>query len=704
MLVEENRRWVMPAPRYLVGLATLFWGVMVEHELIGIALAFFFESHHVFKTRWNFSFPHYVKAWHLSVVFSLFGGVLYWMDGAPLTEMRVMFEWFPLIFSPLVFVQIFGERDSMPLNTFSVMGRYRMKADIREGKVVRPYMVNFTTPFFVVVLLAAGLKRRSANFWDVYTADVMVVYGIGLSLILGLFIFCVGRRHGRGVISFAIVYSSMLILSSVFLGGLLKMEQRLRGGYSANQNIDMELAHTSIGKLGELKLSKKVQWRMWVPDDNPVPALVPFTIYDLYDNGIWSVSYRRSASRNNAFERGVSLRTKEGEVTAFGRSNRLARNVQKKDGYRFLSTMSGNKSTAVMPHLNGYHTYGGLVGELANVERNPLGSVQTGNPDATLHCYIWTTPDKKFQLSKPNQYFDQRVQPREAFAIDEIVQKLGLKKLSDRERVERLRLFFNTQFKYTTHLSIKKKIGRRGSAVNDFLLKTKEGHCEYFATAAVLILRHCGMNARYVNGYSISHDERKAGAFLLRGDQAHAWAHVWMDDRWVDVDLTPADWTTSDLAGEVKWQDKLADWWKMWREDFQVWRDDPNNAKLVNNVIITVAGLVVVWIFIRLWFAKNKKKGRQEVIGGQLPEWKFLKKFDSWCTKVLGLRPASMTYGEWVHQLVDHYPEKYEHVESFITSYQQARFYSEEEALVEKANEAAKILMQKNKATPEHCD
>lgn len=42
MQVEENRQWVVPTPKFLVGLATLFWGVMVEHEMVGLLLAIFF--------------------------------------------------------------------------------------------------------------------------------------------------------------------------------------------------------------------------------------------------------------------------------------------------------------------------------------------------------------------------------------------------------------------------------------------------------------------------------------------------------------------------------------------------------------------------------------------------------------------------------------------------------------------------------------
>jgi transglutaminase-like putative cysteine protease len=36
-----------------------------------------------------------------------------------------------------------------------------------------------------------------------------------------------------------------------------------------------------------------------------------------------------------------------------------------------------------------------------------------------------------------------------------------------------------------------------------FLLRTRSGHCEYFATATVLLLRQLGIPARYAVGYAV---------------------------------------------------------------------------------------------------------------------------------------------------------------------------------------------------------
>ncbi|MBT8330725.1 MAG: transglutaminase-like domain-containing protein, partial [Deltaproteobacteria bacterium] len=39
--------------------------------------------------------------------------------------------------------------------------------------------------------------------------------------------------------------------------------------------------------------------------------------------------------------------------------------------------------------------------------------------------------------------------------------------------------------------------------IENFLTRSRSGHCEYFATATVLLLRQAGIPARYARGYSV---------------------------------------------------------------------------------------------------------------------------------------------------------------------------------------------------------
>ncbi|MFL5307250.1 MAG: DUF3488 and DUF4129 domain-containing transglutaminase family protein [Polyangia bacterium] len=76
--------------------------------------------------------------------------------------------------------------------------------------------------------------------------------------------------------------------------------------------------------------------------------------------------------------------------------------------------------------------------------------------------------------------------------------------------------------------------------VSNFLFAAPEGHCEYFASAAVLLLRAAGIPARYVTGFRGGEWNALGHYVAVRGDRAHAWAEAFLPDAgWVRVDATP---------------------------------------------------------------------------------------------------------------------------------------------------------------------
>jgi transglutaminase-like putative cysteine protease len=104
----------------------------------------------------------------------------------------------------------------------------------------------------------------------------------------------------------------------------------------------------------------------------------------------------------------------------------------------------------------------------------------------------------------------------------------------------------------------------RGDPVSSFLLEKKNAHCEYFASAAVILLRCAGIPARYATGY-LAH-EREGEQTVVRSRDAHAWAEAYVKDGgWITVDATPAD-GTPEAQPKVSWfqrtweevQDKIA--------------------------------------------------------------------------------------------------------------------------------------------------
>lgn len=75
-----------------------------------------------------------------------------------------------------------------------------------------------------------------------------------------------------------------------------------------------------------------------------------------------------------------------------------------------------------------------------------------------------------------------------------------------------------------------------------FLFETRTGHCEYFATAMVVLLRAGGLPARLAVGFrGGTYDERREHYRVLRSN-AHAWVEVpFQGAGWVPFDPTPGE-------------------------------------------------------------------------------------------------------------------------------------------------------------------
>jgi hypothetical protein len=78
--------------------------------------------------------------------------------------------------------------------------------------------------------------------------------------------------------------------------------------------------------------------------------------------------------------------------------------------------------------------------------------------------------------------------------------------------------------------------------VLEFLLDVRRGHCELYASTAVMLLRAQGIPARYVTGFACMERHSLQGCFVSRVADCHAWAEAWLADeqRWVLVEATPA--------------------------------------------------------------------------------------------------------------------------------------------------------------------
>ncbi len=120
-----------------------------------------------------------------------------------------------------------------------------------------------------------------------------------------------------------------------------------------------------------------------------------------------------------------------------------------------------------------------------------------------------------------------------------------------------------------------------GEPISSFILQHKAAHCEYFASAAVVLLRAGGVPTRYVSGY-YAHESDGRGWTLVRQRDAHAWAESWIAGAgWVTVDATPGSGRPDALAGPIPW------YWRVWEK------------------VQDVLGAVRTWVLTASWGQKG---------------------------------------------------------------------------------------------------
>ena len=103
------------------------------------------------------------------------------------------------------------------------------------------------------------------------------------------------------------------------------------------------------------------------------------------------------------------------------------------------------------------------------------------------------------------------------------------------EKILRLERHLLTEYGYTLNIS-----DEGGDPIEDFLFVKKVGHCEYFATAMVLLLRSEGIPARFVTGFLGAEPNAIEDLHVVRQSNAHAWVEAYSPERgWQVYDPTP---------------------------------------------------------------------------------------------------------------------------------------------------------------------
>jgi len=145
----------------------------------------------------------------------------------------------------------------------------------------------------------------------------------------------------------------------------------------------------------------------------------------------------------------------------------------------------------------------------------------------------------KLLNERPLLYVPPRLKP----LLERIVKEHHLRGLSFGLLLKRLGEYFSS-FRYS--------LNNRARDLEEFLTVYREGNCEYFASAAALILRYLGYPTRVVVGFFGGDFNPLTGYYVVRQKDAHAWTEIYFNHRWFRFDATKYAQTSREVENTDK--------------------------------------------------------------------------------------------------------------------------------------------------------
>jgi transglutaminase-like putative cysteine protease len=106
------------------------------------------------------------------------------------------------------------------------------------------------------------------------------------------------------------------------------------------------------------------------------------------------------------------------------------------------------------------------------------------------------------------------------------------------DQAKAIETYLRTNYVYTTTIT---QPPTGVDRVEWFLFEGKEGYCEYYASAMIIMLRHLGIPARLAGGYAPGTIDTKTGKIIVKESSAHAWPEVYFPKfGWIEFEPTPS--------------------------------------------------------------------------------------------------------------------------------------------------------------------
>lgn len=564
----------MKPPPFLMGAAILFWGWRSGLFVWAAIMAVILELAHFVDTHWEFSESEFKRVWDLCMLMVV-GEVVILLSA----EDRVwgqlsfkFFQWLPVPLFPMMLAQVYGSFDRIPLSVFSTILRRLPQAMLANKSI------NISWIYYVICLVGASATQRQ-NPWfypGIVSLTMIALYKL---------------KPRRATVATWLLLSGLVTVSgfaaeqAIFLAQN-QLEANLIRWISTFfvRTFNMRESQTAIGQLGRIKLSGKIIWRVTPDPNSPPPMLLREAAFNVYGAGVWrSVSNELSSVVVDVNESVVLLPHKKNESSA-----------------HIAGYIDRGRGLLALPH--GTVEIHDLAATLAT---NGMGVARIEDAPEFVNYQVVYAPGASMD-SHPND-LDLDVPSAEVPILQAIIDELQLAEKSTQEKIRAIREFLNSKFTYSMEIGPQHldRTGRK-TPLGQFLTTTRSGHCEYFATATVLLLRQAGVPARYVIGYGV--EERSGSTYVVRERHGHAWTLVYRSEtrHWEELDTTPSSWSELENKRATTWE-SISDFFSQLKFQFSKWRYSKTSYVAYLRWLLIPLVLVLAW---RIAFQKRRKHNK----------------------------------------------------------------------------------------------
>ncbi|HTS55845.1 MAG TPA: transglutaminase domain-containing protein [Burkholderiales bacterium] len=555
---------VAAPPPFLLAAGLLFWGWYGEFMAAAAAMAIALEAPRYLRLRWGLSARDFERIADLCTVAFVSALAFQFLQSRHFPDSLIAaLVWLPMLFFALLLGQRYSIAQRVPLSALFWSLRHRARGPTGERRVSQAMRLDYA--YFCLCLLAAS-SANPRTPWFFAGLSVLGMYALWPAA---------PQRSTRRAWALALV--AAVGLGFAAQAGLLRAQASLEEwvfdwlSHRWTSPADLYQSQTAIGDIGELKASDRIVLRVGAVRGS-APERLRTAAYNVYGGGTW---------------------TAPGQVFTPITANNQTWNLAPGRGaiVRLSAWLDHQRALLALPL--GTFRLDSL--DVSSVQHNPLGAVRIEEgPDMLLFEAQF---DPRYSLDAAPDSVDLSLPSGARPTLQKVADEIGIPDRDPRAAAQAIAGFFDSRFEYSLALSGGNGMPR---SLSQFLLTDRRGHCEYFATATVLLLRHAGVPARYATGYSVQEWSPLEHQYVVRERHAHAWALAWIDQRWQELDTTPAVWVAEEQRAASALQ-PVYDLLSLLNYRVALWQRARVDASGGATIMLWIAVMLAMYLAWRVW-------------------------------------------------------------------------------------------------------